>query len=258
MLYLCIPAHNEAPTVGVLLWSIRKVFRDYGRDFSVVVYDDGSTDATRAVLAPYAEVLPLTIIGEATPQGYAHAVDALLRHVARTSRYARRDAMVLLEGDLTDQPLHIPELAKRFEGGADVVLAEREEVAGTPPAVRRLRRVAPWLLKPVVQFAGVRDPFATMRLIRVSVLKDMVKAAGERPLVLGDAWAANLELLAATLPHTRRIETVAVTPRYDLRPRATRRDAWRDAVRLGKWAWASRARLRLAATHRRPPAQPTA
>ncbi len=258
MLYLCIPARDEAQTVGVLLWSIRKVFREYGRDFSVVVYDDGSTDATREVLAPYAEVLPLTIIGDAKPRGYAHAVDALLRHVARTSRYARRDAMVLLEGDLTDQPLHIPELAKRFEGGADVVLAEREDVASTPQAVRRLRRVAPWLLKPVVQFAGVRDPFATMRLIRVSVLKDMVKGAGERPLVAGDAWAANLELLAATLPHTRRIETVTVTPRYDLRPRGTRREAWRDAVRLGKWAWAARAQLRLAAGRSRAPVAPSA
>ena len=27
MLYFCIPAYNEAPTVGLLIWRLRKVFR---------------------------------------------------------------------------------------------------------------------------------------------------------------------------------------------------------------------------------------
>ena len=51
MLYLCIPSFNEAPTVGVLLWRIRKVFQEYSREYEVIVYDDGSTDATAETLA---------------------------------------------------------------------------------------------------------------------------------------------------------------------------------------------------------------
>ena len=71
MLYLCIPAYNEAETVGVLLWRIRKVFQDYSREYEVLVFDDGSTDATRDTLEPYTKVLPLTILGGPVKAGYA-------------------------------------------------------------------------------------------------------------------------------------------------------------------------------------------
>ena len=61
MLYICLPSHNEAATVGVLLWRIRKVFQDYSREYEVLVYDDASTDATRDTLEPYAKVMPLFV-----------------------------------------------------------------------------------------------------------------------------------------------------------------------------------------------------
>lgn len=31
MLYICVPAYNEGPTVGLVLWSIHKVFTSYSR-----------------------------------------------------------------------------------------------------------------------------------------------------------------------------------------------------------------------------------
>ena len=252
MLYVCIPVHNEAPTVGVLLWRIRKVFREYSREYEIVVYDDGSTDSTRETLAPYADVLPLTVIGTPERMGYAAALDALCRHVAKRTRYPRRDAMVLLQGDFTDQPEHIPELAKRFEGGADVVVAEGELVDRTPQAVRRLRRVAPWVLRPFVSVPGVRDPFGSYRLVRISVVRDLLKEGGDRPVVESDGWAANVEFLLALQPHARRIETVVLAPRYDVRPRETRIRPLKDAMMLFRFGQALRARRRPAP----PPAAP--
>jgi len=248
MLQLCIPVYNEAPTIGVLLWRIRKVFRDVPRDYEIVVYDDGSTDATAETLKPYADVLPLTILGGTQHLGYAHAVNALCRHAARNTRYARRDALILLQGDFTDQPEDIPELVKRFEGGADLVIVERDLAARAPDAVRRLSRVAPWVLKPFVTLPGISDPFGAFRLMRISTVRDVVKAAGDAPVVRGDAWEANLDLLIATLPHARRVETVRLAPRYDLRPRETRRHTWTDAIRLGRYAWHARSRARATKT----------
>ncbi|MFL5580212.1 MAG: glycosyltransferase family 2 protein [Gemmatimonadaceae bacterium] len=241
MLYICIPAFNEAPTIGVLLWRIRKVFQEYSREYEIVVYDDGSTDETAATLAPYDKVLPLTVLHGREHRGYAAAVEALCRHVAASTRYPRRDAMVLMQGDFTDQPEHLPELVKRFEGGADVVVAERPVAATTPQPVRRLRRVAPWVLRPFVSVPGVRDPFSAYRLLRVSVVRDLVRERGEAPLVGSDGWAANVELLVRSAPFARRVETVALEPRYDVRARESRVRPWADAMTLFRYGRGARA-----------------
>ncbi|HEX7121069.1 MAG TPA: glycosyltransferase family 2 protein [Gemmatimonadaceae bacterium] len=243
MLYICIPAYNEAPTIGVLLWSIRKVLAEFPREYALFVYNDGSTDATGEVLAPYRDVLGVTVLGGDQHVGYARALDSLIRAAIAQTRYPRRDAVIIMQGDFTDRPEHLPELIKRFEGGADIVVAESPpEGDSPPPPVRRLRRVAPWVLRPFPGIAGIRDPFGSYRLFRVSVLRDAVKAAGDEPLVQGEGWAANVDLLLAAAPHARRIEKVALPSRYDLRPRPTRVRAWSDAVRLYRFGRELRSR----------------
>jgi len=69
LIYICIPAYNEAATIGVLLWKIRQVMTDFPRDYELLVLDDGSSDETEDVLAPYARVLPLTVLRNRERQG---------------------------------------------------------------------------------------------------------------------------------------------------------------------------------------------
>lgn len=239
MLYICIPAYNEAPTIGVLLWKIRKVFQEYSREYEVLVFDDGSADETRETLAPYAKVLPLSVIGGDSHLGYAGALTSLIRAASHKTRYARRDAVITLQGDFTDQPEFLPELVKRFEGGADIVVAESREMAEAPKPVRRLRRLAPWMLRPFIKTPGVDDPFGSFRLYRVSTIRDALKAAGESPLVSGEGWAANVDLLLKLTPHARRVETLTIAQRYDLRPRESRVKPFADALSLFRFGRAA-------------------
>jgi glycosyltransferase involved in cell wall biosynthesis len=269
VLYICIPTHDEAPTVGVLLWRIRKVFQEYTREYEILVYDDGSTDDTREVLEPYAKALPLSVLGTAKRVGYAQAVEALLREAANRTRYPRRDAVILMQADFTDRPEEIPELVKRFEGGADVVVADRSLPDDAPEEVRKLHKYVGWIpklwpLRNAVTIPGVKDPWSSMRLLRIATVRDLLRVVDKTPLpAAATTWQANLDLLVAAQPHARRIESVPVTLRYDLRPRESRREAWPDAWGMAKAAWAAR-RRKLAPpavaaalpTRQQPPAAP--
>ena len=139
VIYVTLPVHNEEHTIGVLMWKIRKVFAELGRDFRILVVDDASTDGTADVLDPYRRVLPLTVYRNATRQGYAASLERLIREATRVSRYPKRDALLVMQADFTDGPEMIPEMLRRFQGGADLVAGRPVNVRDAPPAVRFAR-----------------------------------------------------------------------------------------------------------------------
>jgi glycosyltransferase involved in cell wall biosynthesis len=223
LIYVCIPSRDEAHTLGPILWKVQKVFRAFGRDFRLVVFDDASSDETSDVLERYGGRLPLDVLRSEVPVGYGTAVDRLLRHVVESSAYPKRDAAVVLQADLTEDPAEIVDLVKTLEGGADVVAGATHELPEDAPSPLRWgRRLAPWVLGAAYREAPATDPLCGMRAYRVIVLK---KALREEEGELAGAempWVANLELLHRVAPFARRMEDVALTPRYALHARESR------------------------------------
>jgi glycosyltransferase involved in cell wall biosynthesis len=233
LLYIGIPSHNEASTVGLLLWRLRSVMQETAREYEILVFDDGSNDGTSEILTSYTEVLPLTVIGGKEHVGYGRALEALVRAAAERTRYPRRDALVTMQADFTDRPEDLPELIKRFEGGADIVVAERQVSPSWPRPARVMQRFAPYIAKAFLHsLVDVKDPFGTLRAYRISVLRDMIKRKDGAPLIGMRGWAANADLLVQASHEARRIEPVPSSPRYELRPRESRLRPWRGALEL--------------------------
>lgn len=241
MIYICIPSYDEAATVGVLLWKIRRVMSEFSRDYHLLVLDDGSVDGTEEVLDPYARVLPLTVLRNEARQGYAASVERLIREVVARSTHPRRDVAVVLQADFTEAPEDIPTLVKPIEGGADVVSAQLAEPSEEAPrGYRWTRRGLSWLLRGARLPEGVADPLTGFRAYRVAVLKRALSDRNGDALLSCQGWAANAELLMAVVPHSRRTEVAEVALRHAYRQRDTRFRPWNTIVET--WSLARQAR----------------
>jgi polyisoprenyl-phosphate glycosyltransferase len=95
-----------------------------GIEFELILVDDGSTDATPAILRDLAgEDHRVKVLFLSRNFGHQAALTAGLDH-------ASGDAVAMLDADLQDPPEVIPAMLERWREGVDVVYAVRTERAG--------------------------------------------------------------------------------------------------------------------------------
>ena len=188
MIYICVPTHNDAKTVGLLLWKVRQVLAEFPREYQLLVANDGSDDATGELLESYAKVLPMSVTTCRTSRGYAATVEELLRQALRNSGHPKRDCAIVLNADFSVSPRVLPDLIKGVESGADVVVGEatqRHQSFGR----RLVQRMSTWLLKPGLQLPGVRDLLSGVCAMRLVTLKRCFRD-DEGPLLQTDGVCA--------------------------------------------------------------------
>lgn len=137
-----IPAYNEERFIGSVVLRTRRFVN------TVIVVDDGSTDATAEV----AEAGGATVLRHSVNQGKGVALNTGLRK----ARQLHPDVVVLLDGDGQHCPEEIPALINPILAGeADVVVGSRylRKRTGVPPLRIWGHRVFTWLTN---QLSGVR------------------------------------------------------------------------------------------------------
>jgi glycosyltransferase involved in cell wall biosynthesis len=129
-LSVAVPIYNEVELLPELLQRLTAVLDGMpGGPHEIVVVDDGSRDGSREALFRAAASEPrLIVVALSRNFGHQAALSAALDHVSG-------DAVVLMDGDLQDQPEAIPDFVRTHLEGYDVVYA------------RRVRRKEGWLLR---------------------------------------------------------------------------------------------------------------
>lgn len=118
-----VPCHNEAANLQLLLPRLQSAVRGLAPAFEIVFVDDGSVDATPALLERWAVGGGVRAVLLSRNFGKEAALMAGLRA-------ARGEVVVMLDADLQHPPELIPELLERWRDGADVVYALRHSRRG--------------------------------------------------------------------------------------------------------------------------------
>ena len=178
-----VPVYNEEENVPILQAELRSALR--GVDHEFIFVDDGSADRTveRIEAAPN-----LRVIRFERNAGQSAAMYAGLQA-------ARGSILVLIDGDLQNDPADIPRLVSEISSGADLVCGYRALRRDT--RVKRLTSRIANTVRSRYTKDGVRDTGCTLKAMRRECVDALVPFKGMHrfiPALIKDAGYRLVEI----------------------------------------------------------------
>lgn len=221
-LSVVVPLFNEEENIPILQTEIERALE--GLDYELILVDDASTDTTAARVRRSERVRLLRF---AKNEGQSAAMLAGIQA-------ARGECIVLLDGDLQNDPADIPRLLAEIERGADLVCGYRARRADSL-SKKITSRVANFVRSRFVG-DGVRDTGCTLKAMRRECASALVPFKGVHRFI--PALVKNAGYTLAEIPVNHRPRQYGVS-KYGLGNRALRATMdmfgvrWLQSRRLG-------------------------
>jgi dolichol-phosphate mannosyltransferase len=233
---IVVPLFNEADNVALLQEEISLALGR--RNYELILVDDGSTDGTASRIKHAANV---RVFRFRRNSGQSAAMLAGMRA-------ARGEAVVLLDGDLQNDPRDIPKLLSEIERGADLVCGYRLRRQDT--RIKKLSsRIANFVRSRFVS-DGVRDTGCTLKAMRRSCVETLVPFKGVHRFIPAFVKNAGFRIVEISVNHRPRQFGVS---KYGLGNRAIRATLDMFGVR---WLQSRRLNLTAEECREREEAQP--
>lgn len=195
-LSIVLPAHNEEATVGSVLEEVSGVAQQLGRDYEIILVNDGSTDRTGEIARELAERIPNFRLLELEPCPSRRYGGVLRAGFAA----ATKDLIAFFP---TDKQFVFSEIDRLLEGldGGDIVSGYRADRADN--VMRKLNALG-WNLVVRLLFGYLcRDIDCGFKLFRREIL--------DRVTLVSDGAMIDTEMLAGARARGYRITEVPVT-----------------------------------------------
>jgi len=185
-----VPLYNEEENAPLLQAELATALS--GLAHEVIFVDDGSTDQTvsRLTKAPEIRILQFEKNAGQSAAMYAGA------------NAARGDVVVLIDGDLQNDPADIPRLLAEIERGADLVCGYRAQRKDT--LVKRLTsRIANFVRSRFTK-DGVRDTGCTLKAMRRECVRTLIPFKGMHRFIPALVKGAGYRLVEIPVNHRAR------------------------------------------------------
>ena len=170
-LSIVIPIRNEAPSLVELHRELTETLVAWGRDYELIVVDDGSTDESFETLARLQAVDPhVRVIRFRRNFGQTAAF-------AAGFEFARGRYIVTSDGDLQNDPRDIPAMVEALERGSDIVCGWRRDRKDALLSRRVPSTIANALIS-LVTGVHLHDYGCSLKAFRAEIVKGM-KLYGE-------------------------------------------------------------------------------
>lgn len=254
--WLALPVYNEERALPPLLDRIEDLSRRAFSLAGIVAVDDGSTDASAAVLAEYSRRLPIQVLSHGVNKGLGETIQDALR--AAAARAAPSDVVVTMDADNTHPPEVIPRMLETIEAGSDVVVASRYQATARVSGLSVFRLSMSWgarfLYQLLAPIQNVRDYTCGFRAYRAGVLSGVLARHAGR-LSEEHGFAAMAEILIRFGAAGARISEVPFELRYELKDGASKMDVLATVRRTARVAWKNRFRGQPEGRPRQPRAE---
>jgi len=185
-----VPVYNEEENVPILQSELRAALK--GLDHEIIFIDDGSADRTieRIETAPNVRVIRFE-----KNAGQSAAIHAGLEA-------ADGATLVLIDGDLQNDPADIPKLLDEIARGADLVCGYRAQRRDTP--VKRLTSRIANAVRSRYTKDGVRDTGCTLKAMRRECVATLVPFKGMHRFIPAFIKGAGYRLVEIPVNHRPR------------------------------------------------------
>ena len=187
---LIVPLYNEEENVPILQSELSAALK--GIDYEIIFVDDGSADRTveRIEVAPNIHVIRFQ-----KNAGQSAAMFAGLKA-------ARGSTLVLIDGDLQNDPADIPRLLDEIARGADLVCGYRAQRRDT--RVKRLTSQIANAVRSRYTKDGVRDTGCTLKAMRRECVGALVPFKGMHRFIPALLKGAEYRLVEIPVNHRPR------------------------------------------------------